>query len=161
MAPAQIRCAMPEDAAAVMSILVEVAAEVPVLLEPDERRTLLLNQVCACCGGGASLVAIDDADEIVGFLLAEPDGWERFRNDNGALHLPYGGVRRSRRGARIFPALAEAMMRRGVPLTVEVKRANTSDMVSRLTKLGFTQTTSSDDQDDLRWQPPAGPPDAA
>lgn len=151
MTEIRYRLATANDAPGIFAVLEEVAAEIPVLLDLPERRSKVLGQIQACCASGETWVALDRGRTIVGFLLAEPDQLERFHQNNNALHLPYGGVRGSHRGRRIFPSLAEKIMEKGVPRTATVKRANKSDMLSRLLKLGFVSIASANDQDDLRW----------
>jgi hypothetical protein len=122
------------------------------------RRTVVhfASAIYRCCDLGDSWVALEHDHEIVGFLLAEPDEWERrgAYGDTQVLNLPYAGVIESHRGRRIFPALARQIMPKGVALTATVRCANKRHMLSGLLKLGFTKANSTDDQDDLRWQPP-------
>jgi hypothetical protein len=147
------RLATANDADAIFALLDAVAAEIPVLLDLPERRRRVLEQVRVCSGAGESWIAVQSHNRVVGFQLVEPDQLERFHHNNQALHLPYGGVSSSHRGQRIFSTLAGKIMAKGVQLTATVKRANKSDMASRLLKLGFTKVISTDDQDELRWQP--------
>jgi hypothetical protein len=148
-----IRLAGPGDASAILAILVEVAREIPVLTAPEARWTLLATRVDATCRAGLSRVAIDDRGAVVGFLLVEPDQAERFLSDNGALHLPYAGVARAHRGRGALRGLIAAVMEERVPLTVTVKRTNTSSMVDRLKHLRFSISEERDDEVGLRWSP--------
>ena len=156
MTELRYRHATTNDVMAIFAVLEQVAAEIPLRLDGDERKERMLAQVRRCCDLGDSWVALEHDHEIVGFLLAEPDEWERrgAYGDTQVLNLPYAGVIESHRGRRIFPALARQMMAKGVALTATVKRANKRHMLSGLLKLGFTKADFTDDQDDLRWQPP-------
>jgi predicted N-acetyltransferase YhbS len=146
------RPAVKSDAQAILDAIHEVAAEVPVRLDSPERIGAINLRIQMCCDLGDSIVAVDDRDRVVGFLLVEADQLERFHHNNGALHLSYGGVRKTCRGRGIFPAMVGEAMAKGVPLTATVKHANASSMTDRLLKLGFAKIGGTEDQDELRWQ---------
>ena len=92
-----------------------------------------------CCVSGKSWVALDTADTVVGFVLAKPDNLERIKFKNGAVSVRYIGVSKASRGQGISGALMEKLKGKGVPLTASVLRNNKSDMVNRLSKIGFTK----------------------
>jgi hypothetical protein len=160
------RLATSNDASAIFAVLEEVAPEIPVCLDNPNRKDgdpdglfrvepgaavqpqhPLAVRIQEGIGSGNVWIALDRDNQVVGFLLAEPD--------RKALELTYGGVRTSHRGNDIFPTLVKKMMPKGVPLTATVLHSNKSDMVNRLLKLGFTQVYPwpKTDRDFLRWQP--------
>jgi hypothetical protein len=141
------RLATTDDASAIFAVLGEVAPEIPVCLDTPERKDLLFNRIQEGIGSGNVWIA-DRDNQVVGFLLAEPD--------REALELTYGGVRTSHRGNDIFPTLVKEMMAKGVPLRATVLHSNKSDMVNRLLMLDFTKDSTpwlETDRDRLRWQP--------
>ena len=146
-----IRRAQPGDAGPILDILREVASEVPVFVEPEARWALLADQVTKACAAGLSRVALDAAGSVIGFLLVEPDEHERFQLENGALHLAYAGVTRASRGNGALRALVTDVMDEGVPLSANVKTANTSEMLRRLQRLGFGILVERSDEIELRW----------
>ena len=161
MEQTEIRRATAADAEAIFVVLEGVAGEIPVRLDGEDRRSLMMAQIRGCCLSQASSVAVDRGDAI-GFLLAEADRLDRFHHDNGALHLTYAGVARAHRGRGVLPRLMRALMAQGVPLTAEVKAKSASDMVQRLTRLGFQVTAQDGAQTQLRWTPdPSVDPAAA
>jgi len=141
------------NVSAIFTVLEEIASEIPVCLDTPERKNLTFERVQKCSESGETWIALSRDNQVVGFLLAEPDQQERFFHDNQALHLPYGGVSESYRGQHIFLTLVEKIMAKGVPLTGTVKRTNKSDMAGRLLKLGFTKVSFTDKEDNLRWHP--------
>src|ERR1700732_74978 len=67
------RPAMLDEAANILAVLIEIAPEIPVQVEPLEREEALYALIRNCARSGESWVAVDDTGRIVGFLLAEPD----------------------------------------------------------------------------------------
>ena len=132
------RLATTDDASAIFAVLEEVAPEIPVRL--DTQRTCIQEGI----GSGNAWIALDRDNQVVGFLMAEPD--------REALELSYGGVRTSHREHHIFPTLVKKMMAKGVPLTATVMHSNESNTVNRLLKLDFTKVSPwlKNDRDFLR-----------
>ena len=151
----EIRVAVPSDEAAILALMRVVAAEIPILIEPDDRWRLVQQMVQNHCAGGGSWVAVGDDGAIAGFLLAEPDQVERFLHDDGAIYLAYAGVAPAARGMGAFRALARRAMDMQLPLTATVKRGNSSDMVGRFQRLGFVITAERLDETALAWRPAA------
>lgn len=144
-----------DDAQGVCLALAEVAPEVPLLMDTNERQQAVAAIVNACIGSGESWVAIDDGGQIVGFLLAEPNKIERFLGDNDAIHLAYIGVAKSHRGRGIFRALIRHAMDRCAPLTAVVKMGNQSGMAKRLLGMNFhcTATNLERQESAFMWRP--------
>jgi hypothetical protein len=67
-----------DDAVGILTVLQEVAPEIPPSLDTPERQEAMQNIVAECCAGGESLVAVDGDGTVVGFVLAKPDRLERF-----------------------------------------------------------------------------------
>ncbi len=150
----KLRIAIEGHALGIFEVLAEVAPEIPLLLDTNERREAVTAMISSWIASGESLVAMDDNGRVIGFLLVEPDRLERFHNDNLALHLCYAGVAKGQREAGVFRALIEQVMSRKVPLTATVKAANQSGMAARLMQIGFQKSsTISHDEDNFRWQP--------
>ena len=147
------RLATKADVPAILDLLLEVAPEIPVDTR-GERKEILSKQIHTDCYYRCVWIALDRDNQIVGFLMAEPQKQE--------IKLPYGGVRKGHREHDIFRKLmdrAKAMAKiRGLPLTAVVLHANASKMVVdiALQKLGFAKTVadkSRSDGDTFRWQP--------
>src|SRR5579863_7572908 len=86
------RMATRDDETNVWDVLVEVAPNIPVALDDPGGRGIVKNLIRTCIDGGDTWIAVDSNGEVIGFVLAQPDRYERFQNENGALHLPYVGV---------------------------------------------------------------------
>jgi ribosomal protein S18 acetylase RimI-like enzyme len=131
------RTAKPKDASGILAVLMAVANEIPLFVDTKDRKAAVRRIVRQCISSDESLVAVDDASKIVGFLLIEPDEMQRFQLENDALHLSYAGVNKTNRGCGVFRSLMEILIRRGMPLTATVKNANQSQMAKRLEALRF------------------------
>jgi hypothetical protein len=94
----EIRVAVPSDEATILALIRVVAAEIPILIEPDDRWRLVRQMVRNHCADRGSWVAVGDDGAIGGFLLAEPDQVERFLRDDGAVYLATPEWRRQRAG---------------------------------------------------------------
>jgi hypothetical protein len=128
-----IRAATLADLEAIMSVLVEIACEIPLDLDlrvPGNVMRLResFESDFFAQAGGPSLVAIGENEAVVGFQLAKRRRW--FDEDH--IHLVYGGVTAAARGHKIFRKLIEAEKKNGLPLYAVVKPDNKSDMVRRL-----------------------------
>jgi predicted N-acetyltransferase YhbS len=149
-----LRMAVSRDAPQINGLLEEVASEIPLLLNTDERQDAVASSVSKWLAFSKSLVAIDDGGSIIGFVLVRPDELERVKNGNDALHLAYAAVAHNQRGARVFAALMQHAMRRRVPITAVVKSANLSGMSARLMQMGFQNHDGGrTDEQHLIWRP--------
>ena len=154
MTEINVRIATGDDTMGVLTVLAEVAAEIPLRLDTYQQQEAARGIVTEAISFGESLVALDNDGNVIGFLLIEPDKLERFFRDNQALHLRYGGVAKSQRRAGIFRALLQQTMDRGVLLTATVKAANQSGMAERLVFSGFQKLSAElPNEDNFRWEP--------
>ena len=104
-----------DEAVDILAVLIEIAPEIPVQIEPLEREEALYALIRNCARSGASWVAINEAGRIVGFLLAEPDQVRRHYAEHEILELRHGGVVKSHRRQGIFTSLIERVLARVVP----------------------------------------------
>jgi hypothetical protein len=142
-----------DDADGILTVLKEVAPEIPLSLDTPERQEAMQAIVAECCASGESLVAVDGDGTVVGFVLAKPDRLERFFHKNQALSLRYIGVNKVWRRHGIFAGLIEKSMAKGVPLTASVLHTNQSAMADRLVKVGYEKVESDAKETRLRWAP--------
>jgi GNAT superfamily N-acetyltransferase len=147
------RPAVIDEAADILAVLIEVAPEIPVQVEPLEREEALYALIRNCARSGESWVAIDEAGRIVGFLLAEPDQVRRHYAEHEILELRHGGVVKSHRHQGIFTTLVERVLARMVPVTATVSPANQSGAARLLEKLGFRSVSSPGGEQRLRRDP--------
>jgi ribosomal protein S18 acetylase RimI-like enzyme len=149
------RAARLDEAAEILAVLIEVAPEIPVQVEPLEREEALYALIRNCARSGESWVAVDETNRIVGFLLAEPDEVRRHYAEHEMLELRHGGVVKSHRHRGIFISLIEKMLARMVPVTATISPGNQSGAVRLLEKLGFHSVSSPGGEQRLRWDPGA------
>ena len=157
MAEIVYRPARLDEAADILAVLTELAPEIPVQVEPLEREEALYALIRNCARSGESWVAFDDANGIVGFLLAQPDQTRRHYAEHEILELRYGGVVKTHRRRGIFTGLVERVLARTVPVTATVSPANQSGTVRLLVKLGFENIGSPGGDQRLRWNPGTAP----
>jgi hypothetical protein len=157
MAP-RYRRANAEDVSAIFAVLEEVACEIPITIGDSDHRARVFGKVKQTCGFGKSLIATDKTGRVVAFLLVEPRAkgnalvlWGE--PQPAGLALAYGGVTKSWRNQRIFPAMIERMKRRKRPLFAAVRHDNESHMAERLMKMGFEKVGTVDGEDKFRWMP--------
>jgi len=146
-----------DEAADILAVLTELAPEIPVQVEPLEREEALYALIRNCARSGESWVAFDDANGIVGFLLAQPDQTRRHYAEHEILELRYGGVVKTHRRRGIFTGLVERVLARMVPVAATVSPANQSGTVRLLVKLGFENIGSPGGEQRLRWNPGTAP----
>jgi len=146
-----------DEAADILAVLIKLAPEIPVPVEPLEREEALYALIRNCARSGESWVALDDANGIVGFLLAQPDQTRRHYAEHEILELRYGGVVKTHRRRGIFTGLVERVLARMVPVAATVSPANQSGTVRLLVKLGFENIGSPGGEQRLRWNPGTAP----
>jgi hypothetical protein len=149
----EFRAADGNDATGILTVLQEVAPEVPLTIDTLEHQEAIQAIIAECCDSGDSRLAVDADGTVVGFVLAKPDRLERFLHRNQALSSRYIGVSKICRRCGIFAALMDEMTNKGAPLTASVLHANRSAMADRLVKLGYKKSESDDKETRLRWDP--------
>ncbi len=142
-----------DEAADILAVLIELAPEIPVQIEPLEREEALYALIRNCARSGESWVAVDEVGRVVGFLLAEPNQARRHYAEHEILELRHGGVVKTYRRRGIFTGLVERVLARTVPVTATVSPANQSGAVHLLVKLGFENIGSPGGEQRLRWNP--------
>ena len=144
-----VRKAVTNDHSFILEILQEVAAEIPVKLDSSEAIDAIKNIIVECCDSGDSLVACDQDENVIGFILAKPDIHEFDR----ALSMRYMGISNASRGKGVMSTLVDTMKSEGVPLTADVLTGNKSAMSDRLLHAGFLETCANEKQRQFRWAP--------
>ena len=81
------RSARLDDAADILAVLIELAPEIPVQVEPLAREEALYALIRNCSRSGESWMAVDETGRIVGFLLAEPNQAGRHYAEHEILEL--------------------------------------------------------------------------
>jgi hypothetical protein len=147
----EYRKANSDDEIGILSVLEEVAPEVPLPLGASELENMQI-VIRTCRASGESWVAVD-GDTIVGAVLAKPD----FRENNfirtRALSLPFIGVNKASQKKGIFSTLMGKLTARGVPLSASVLHTNKSSMAKHLEKLKFAKEVSGDTETKFKWIP--------
>ncbi len=142
------RVATFDDETDVLAVLEEVAPEIPVLLDTQDKKDGIITVIVQCRRSGKSWVAVSDDGKVVGFALAQQYFHE------GPIALPYIGVSTHARRRGIFATFMEKLKANGVPLTASVLHSNRSAMADRLAKIGFTIVGSDEKETKLQWDPP-------
>ena len=142
------RVATRDDETDILAVLEEVAPEIPVLLDTQDKIDKICTVIVQCRMSGKSWVVVSDDGKVVGFALAQQYFHE------GPIALTYIGVSTSARRRGIFATLMEKLKANGVQLTASVLHGNHSAMADRLAKSGFTIVGSDDKETKLQWDPP-------
>jgi hypothetical protein len=136
----QIRPASAEDVDAIMSILINVACQIPTDLSTPERVQAMRQQICDCYLTECSLVAVYKNGAVVGFQLAR----QKCYVGELYIHLAYAAVTPPAAGNKVFKRLIEAEKKFDLPLVTEVRPNNKSEMAARLLRYQFRPYTSED-----------------
>ena len=143
------------EAAEILAVLLEVAPEIPISIETLEQEEALYALIRNCARSGESWVAVDEAGQIVGFLLVELNQARRHYAEHEVLELRYGGVAAAHRHQRIFTTLVQRVLDRMLPVSASVSPANRSDVVRLLERRGFRTQPSPGGEQHFRWEPGA------
>jgi GNAT superfamily N-acetyltransferase len=136
------RPAAVNDAADIHTVLLKVAADIPLAVETLEHEEALYAAVRKLLAFGESWVAVE-GDLVVGFALVENVETRRHWGENEMLALRYAGVDPAHRDDGTLDALISAVLERTVPIVASVKEANRSGLAARLERLGFRLTETS------------------
>jgi hypothetical protein len=117
------------DAASIHTLMLKLAAEIPLAVETLEQEEALYAALRKILAFGQSWVALD-ADAVAGFALVDSAEVGRHWGENELLNLRYAG------GEGVAALLAK-ILERNVPITATVKDANRSGLADRLENLGF------------------------
>jgi len=142
-----------EDAGAIHTLLLQLAPEIPLLIDTLEREEALYALIRNCARSGESWVAVDGDDRIVGFALAEPNQLARHYAEHETIELRYAGVAPAHRGQGIFGQLIARILDRMVPVTATVAPQNRSGIGARLERLGFAALDVAGGGQCFRWAP--------
>jgi ribosomal protein S18 acetylase RimI-like enzyme len=143
------RLAGHDDETDILAVLEEVASEIPVRLDGEERQEKIQTIIVECHTSGKSWVAVDATAKVVGFILARPDAHE----GKAAISILYVGVSADSRHSGVFSALLDKLKADGVPLIASVLPNNQSDMGAHLTKRGFVATGPKGNATGYLWTP--------
>lgn len=136
------RTAVADDVAEILTIFAEVAPEVPTIGVVEGTKGRVEGWVAT----GASLVALDVDDKIVGYALAEGDGGD-------GISLVYLGVTGAARGKRICSGIIARLKEHGMPINASVRHNNQGLMAERFERFGFEVLEKQQDQTKYRWKP--------
>ena len=141
-----------DDAAQILDLLLALAPEIPLQVDSLEREEALYGLIRNCARSGKSWVALDPANRIVGFVLAEPAQLGRHYAEGELIELRHAGVAPEYRGQGIFSALLTRILDRMQPVVTGVSPLNQSGMAARLENRGFAQAGG---ETRFRWEPGA------
>ncbi|HTV88945.1 MAG TPA: hypothetical protein VME41_08020 [Stellaceae bacterium] len=153
MSDVSYRPAASGDAGEIHALLLELAPEIPLLVDTLEREEALYALIRNCARSGESWVACDAAGRIVGFVLAERPEHGRHYAEHELLEMHCAGVARAQREAPVFEGLVERVLARMVPVVATVSRHNRTGMAARLDRLGFRPAAVPGGDALYRWEP--------
>lgn len=141
------RAATPADEHEILSLLKQVAPEIPIPLDSPKTEPGMITEIVQC--RGRSWVAAYPDGKLVGFALARPD----LRARDQAISLRYIGVHPNARRQGIFTKLIERLKATSAPLTASVLNTNKSGMAAILLKNEFKEIESDATETRFRWEP--------
>jgi GNAT superfamily N-acetyltransferase len=141
------------DAAEILSLLLALAPEMPLQVDTLEREEALYALIRNCARSGESWVALDEAERVIGFALAEPAQFGRHYAEGELIELRHAGVAPEHRGQGVFSALIAKVLARMQPVVTSVNPLNRSAMAVRLVKRGFHPTGATGGETRFRWDP--------
>jgi predicted N-acetyltransferase YhbS len=146
------RAAQIGDASDIHTLLLAMAADIPLAVETLEQEEALYAALRKLLGFGESWVAVED-DRIVGFVLVENVQTGRHWGENETLDLRYAATDPAHRDGDALDALLQKVIERRAPIATSVKDANRTGLAARLEKLGFRQTETRTGETHFRRDP--------
>src|SRR5262249_61282613 len=82
-----VRAAHPSESSAVFRVLTEIAPEIPLRLDNEERQRRIRELVDGACDSQISFVSLDDGDNVVGFLFGRTRSTDMRGISRGGLSI--------------------------------------------------------------------------
>ncbi|HML10504.1 MAG TPA: hypothetical protein VK432_06550 [Stellaceae bacterium] len=127
-----LRPAVVGDAADIHTLLLRLAADIPLAVESLEQEEALYAQLRKTLGWGESWV-VEEGGQIVGCVLVDNVQTGRHWGENEALDMRYAA-------GESLDALIGKVLERAAPVSTGVKDANRTGLVGHLEQLGFRET---------------------
>lgn len=143
------------DAADILALLIELAPDIPVLVDSLDREEALYALIRNCARSGESWVACDDSGRIVGLVLAERSQHGRHYAEHEVLELRHAGATTNYRNQGVLAHLIGRMLARMVPVAATVDPRNRLGLAACLEQLGFRPTGAAGGGQHYRWEPGA------
>jgi GNAT superfamily N-acetyltransferase len=139
------------EAVEILELLKAVAPEIPIALDTRGQEEKVYPVIRNCARSGASWVAVDEANRIVGFVLVMPTEARRHYGENETRELHYAGVAHEHRRRGIFRELIGKVFARLAPVTVTIPPSYRPQIGTCLEAVGFRKPVAGEYQ--YRWQP--------
>jgi len=140
-----LRPAAVADAADIHTLLLKLAADIPLAVETLEQEEALYVQLRKTLAFGESWVALD-GERIVGAVLVDNVQTGRHWGENETLELRYAV-------GDALDALLGKMLERSAPISARVREANRTGLAARLENSGFRETETRLGERHLRHEP--------
>ena len=146
------RQAIVADAADILALLLQFAAEIPLLVDSLEHEEALYARIRTCARSGKSWVAVDEASHIVAVVLAERAQHARHYAEHEAIELRFAIATAADRGGDALEKLIGKALGGMVPVTATVSPHNRTGLAARLERIGF-RPVAAPGEGRYRWQP--------
>lgn len=141
------------DAGDILTLLIELAPEIPLLVDTLEREEALYALIRTWARSGESWVACDETGQIVGVALAERAEHRRHYAEHEIVELRYAAARAMAGGEGIVAGLIDQIVAGMVPVVATVGRQNATGLAAILAAKGFRPAAESSSEGRYRWQP--------
>lgn len=145
MSEPRLRAAALDDAADIHTLLLRLAADIPLTVETLDQEEALYAQLRKTLAWGESWVA-EEGDEIVGCVLVDNVQTGRHWGENETLDLRFAA------GDAVETLLGKVLERTAL-ITAAVKDANRSDLAALLERLGFLAIAAPGGERRFRREP--------
>lgn len=145
MSEPALRPALVNDAADIHTLLLRLAADIPLAVDTLEQEEALYAQLRKTLGWGESWVA-EAGGQIIGCVLVDNVQTGRHWNENETLDMRYAA-------GEPLDALIGKVLERTAPVAAVVKDANRSGLAARLERLGFQPITAPGGERRFRRDP--------
>lgn len=139
------------DAADILPLLLELAPQIPLLVDTLEREEALYALIRTCARSGESWVTCDAGGRIVGVVLAARAQSGRHYAEREVIDLHYAAVAAGLRDDAILERLIENVLGRMVPVAATVSPQNRTGLAARLEQFGFRPIAASGGGEARLW----------
>jgi hypothetical protein len=145
MSDPSYRPATVADAADIHTLLLAIAADIPLAVDTLDQEEALYAAVRKILAFGQSWVALDNG-MVAGFVLVDSAEVGRHWGENELLNLRYAA-------GEDLDTLLGKVVERAVPIIASVRDANRSGLAARLERLGFHKTETRVGEQHFRRDP--------
>jgi hypothetical protein len=144
-----------DDMKDLWALMRQTAADIPCSIESESDQERALTEIMKCCTAEFSPIVFDSKRTVVGAMLARRDELDWGLRNAETINVLLAVVSAGHRDQGVFKMLIEAILKRNVPVYVEVKAGEAQGLAAELKGCGFSLAKAEEGVELYKWEPTA------